>query len=171
MSKLKYDQCPPAKLWKQFAAMFYDSLLLVAILFVGTAALLPFNQGEAVSGPLFHLYLILLVFVFYSGFWSKSGQTLGMKVWKLKIITDYGFYPSWPISFLRLFTTIVFPLTFLVVNHLFSLIEDTYLIVGITLFIFLAGYLNRLIQPCTWHDRVSQTRIIDVSSISVENSG
>lgn len=169
MNQLKYDQCPPAKLWKQFAAMFYDSLLIVAILFVGTAALLPFNQGEAVSGPLFHLYLILLVFIFYCGFWSKSGQTLGMKVWKLKIITYYGFYPPWPISFLRLFTTIVFPLTFLVVNHLLLLIEDTYLIVGITLFIFLAGYLAKLFKPYTLHDQISQTRIIDVSSYSVKD--
>lgn len=169
MSNKIYDQCPPAKLWKQFAAMLYDSLLIVAILFVGTAALLPFNQGEAISGPLFHLYLILLVFIFYSGFWSKSGQTLGMKVWKLKIITDYGYYPSWPISFLRLFTTIVFPLTFLVVNHFFSFVEDPYLVAGIAVFIFLAGYLNRLFQPYTWHDKFSQTRIIDVSSIPVEN--
>lgn len=135
------QQCPPASLLKQLAAMLYDSLLIIALLFVATAILLPLNKGEAINGPIYTLYLLLVIFIFYSWFWNKSGQTLGMKVWKIRIINDYGFNPSWPISFLRL---------------MFALLSISCL--G-------AGYLWRLFTPYTWHDRLSQTRIIDVSKI------
>jgi len=161
-----YGECPPAKLWKQFAAMIYDSLLIVALLFVATGILLPFNQGEAITGPLFHLYLVLIVFIFYAGFWKKSGQTLGMKVWKIKIITDYGTYPAWSIGFLRCFLSIVFPMVFLVLNDFFDFFNDIYIITGITLIIFLSNYLNRLFKPYTWHDKLSQTKVIDVSKLN-----
>lgn len=134
-------QCPPAGLFKQLLAMLYDSLLIAAVLFIGTAILLPFNRGEAISGPIYSVYLILLVFIFYAGFWQKGGQTLGMKVWKIRIINEYGFNPSWSIGFLRLF---------------FALLSFACL--GL-------GYLWRLFTPYTWHDRLSQTRIIDVSSL------
>ena len=166
MSSKLYDECPPAKLWKQFAAMVYDSLLIISLLFIATAILLPFNQGEAITGSLFHLYLILVVFVFYAGFWKKSGQTLGMKVWKIKIITDYGTYPAWSIGFLRLFLGIVFPLVFLVLNDFFGFITDTYVVTGITIIIFLCNYLNRLFKPYTWHDKLSQTKVIDIKNLN-----
>ena len=168
MSSNLYGDCPPAKLWKQFAAMIYDSLLIIALLFVATAILLPLNQGEAISGPLFHLYLVLVVFVFYAGFWKKSGQTLGMKVWKIKIITDYGTHPAWSIGFLRLFLSIVFPMVFLVLNDYFNFFNNNYLIAGITLLIFLGNYFNRLFKPYTWHDKLSQTKIIDVAKLNAE---
>lgn len=141
MNHKLFQQCPPASLLKQLIAMLYDSLLIVALLFIATAILLPFNKGEAISGPIYSLYLLLVVFIFYSWFWNKSGQTLGMKVWKIRIINDYGFNPSWPVSFLRLF---------------FALLS--FGCIGL-------GYLWRLFTPYTWHDRLSQTRIIDVSKI------
>lgn len=138
------QQCPPASLLKQLVAMLYDSLLIVALLFISTAILLPLNDGEAISGPIYTIYLFLIIFIFYSWFWNKSGQTLGMKVWKIRIIDDYGFNPSWSVSFLRL---------------MFALLSISCLGVG---------YLWRLFTPYTWHDRLSQTRIIDVSKIDTQ---
>ena len=135
------QQCPSASLLKQLVAMLYDSLLIIALLFIATAILLPLNKGEAIGGPLYSLYLLLIIFIFYSWFWNKSGQTLGMKVWKIRIINDYGFNPSWPVSFLRL---------------MFALLSIG--CIGL-------GYLWRLFTPYTWHDKLSQTRIIDVSKI------
>ncbi len=131
---------PPASLAKQLAAMLYDSLLIFAVLFLATALALIFNQGEAiVASPLFSLYLIVILFSFYAWFWTKSGQTLGMRVWKIRIVSEFGGNPSWGISYLRL---------------LFSLISMACL--GL-------GYFWRLFKPYTWHDKLSATRIIDVS--------
>lgn len=138
-------QCPSAGLVKQLLAMLYDSLLIIAVLFIGTAILLPFSQGEAVSGPAYTIYLLMLVFIFYAWFWQKGGQTLGMKVWKIRIINEYGFNPSWSIGFLRLF---------------FALFSFA---------CFGLGYFWRLFTPYTWHDRLSQTRIIDVSKLPLNS--
>ena len=139
---------PPASLAKQLAAMVYDSLLIFAVLFLATALVLIFNRGEAiVASPLFSLYLILILFSFYAWFWTKSGQTLGMRVWKIRIVSEFGGNPSWGVSYLRL---------------LFALISIAFL--GI-------GYFWCLFKSYTWHDRLSQNLIIDISTPPPPPSG
>ena len=143
MSSTDYRDFPPASLLKQLAAMLYDSLLIFAVLFLATAVALLFNRGEAIeSSPLFNLYLLFTVFTFYAWFWHKSGQTLGMRVWKIRIVSEFGGNPSWGVCYLRL---------------MFALLS---------LMCFGLGYLWRLFKPYTWHDKLSQTRIIDVSSLT-----
>lgn len=140
-----YNNCPPASLIKQLAAMIYDSLLVIAILFISTAIALIFNDGNAFeSSPAFSLYLLLIIFIFYTWFWNKSGQTLGMRVWKIRIVSEFGGNPSWAICFLRL---------------TFALLSIACL--GL-------GYWWRLFKPYTWHDRLSQTSIINVSALPKE---
>lgn len=140
-----YNNCPPAGLIRQFAAMLYDSLLICAILFVVVAISVRFNQGEAIeSGPIIYLSIFLVIFIFYGWFWSKAGQTLGMRVWKIRIVSEFGGNPSWSISFRR------------IIFAFFSIA-----CIG-------TGYWWRLFKPYTWHDKLSKTLVIDVSSIPVE---
>jgi uncharacterized RDD family membrane protein YckC len=135
--------CPPASLIKQFAAMLYDSLLIFAVLFFATGIAMIFNHGEAIeSRPWFSFYLLLVVFSYYAWFWKKSGQTLGMKVWKIRIVSQSGGNPGWGTSYLRL---------------LFALFSI--LCLGL-------GYFWRLFKPYTWHDRLSQTSVVDVSLLT-----
>lgn len=135
--------CPPASLFRQLAAMVYDSMLIFAVLFAAGAVALIFNRGEAIEhSPLFSLYLLIVVFSYYAWFWRKSGQTLGMRAWKIQIVSEFGGNPSWGVSYLRL---------------CFALIS---------LGCFGLGYLWRLVKPYTWHDRLSQTSVIDVSSLA-----
>jgi len=169
MNHKNLQQCPSAGLFKQLIAMLYDSFLIVALLFIATTILLPFNKGEAITGPIFTLYLLLIIFIFYSWFWNKAGQTLGMKVWKIRIINDYGFNPSWSICFLRLFIAILPPSVFIALNTYFGFTQDMKTIAIISVAIFLLGYIWRLFTPYTWHDRLSQTRIIDVSGIKQDH--
>lgn len=82
----------PAGLGRRFAALVYDSLLLVAVLFLGTLALLPLTGGEAItpqdSGALEYLYrgwIALLTLGFFGLPWVRTGQTLGMMSWKLRL--------------------------------------------------------------------------------------
>ena len=158
-------QCPPAGLFKQLIAMLYDSLLIAALLFIATAILLPFNHGEAISGPLYNIYILSILFVFYSGFWKKDGQTLGMKAWKIRIIDEYGNNPPWSIGFLRLIIASIAPLAFMGINAYLNLIQDTKTEAIVVVAFFLMGYLVRLFRPYTIHDRLSQTKIIDVSQL------
>lgn len=95
----------PASLWRRLAAMGYDALLVFALLFFATAAYqlaqrLAVPAGEtsapatgdvvtaiepAASGPLYSLYLLLVMFAFFAYFWSHGGQTLGMRSWRLRV--------------------------------------------------------------------------------------
>jgi uncharacterized RDD family membrane protein YckC len=158
-------QCPPAGLFKQLVAMLYDSFLIAALLFIATAILLPFNHGEAITGPMYNLYLVCIIFIFYGFFWKKAGQTLGMKAWKIRVIDEYGYNPAWSIGFLRLFIAAFPPVAYLSLNEFFHVITDSKTIAIVTAFIFLMGYLVRLFRPFTLHDRLSQTKVVDISKL------
>ena len=141
MSDPILSECPPASLIKQLAAMVYDSLLIFAVLFFASAAALLFNHGEAIEANIwFSLYLLFTLYTYYAWFWQKSGQTLGMRVWKIRLVSDSGGNPGWAVCYLRL------------VCALLSL-----LCLGL-------GYWWRLFSPYTWHDRLSHTRVINLSS-------
>ena len=49
-----------------------------------------FNDGEAVSGALFNSTVFLITFLFFALFWTRSGQTLGMLAWRLRIESEQG---------------------------------------------------------------------------------
>jgi uncharacterized RDD family membrane protein YckC len=144
MPTYRHDHYPPASLFKQFAAMIYDSFLILAILFVAVGITIPFNQGIAIKPSLVYGFLIIVIFIFYGWFWNRSGQTLGMRTWKIQIVSEFGGYPSWHVSFLRL------------VFAMFSFA------------CFGLGYWWRLFKPYTWHDKFSQTKVIDISNIAVD---
>ena len=123
--------------------MLYDSLLIFALLFFATVLAIIFNRGEAIEpNPLFNLYLLFTWFSFYAWFWHKSGQTLGMRVWKIRIVSEFGGNPSWGVCYLRLVLALL------------------------SLLCFGLGYFWRLFKPYTWHDHLSQTRIIDISALA-----
>jgi uncharacterized RDD family membrane protein YckC len=79
------------------AALVYDSLLLAALLMVFTAGSLFFTHGAAVipetAGAWVYVYragLIGVVAGYYVLNWTRSGQTLGMRAWHLRAVTDAG---------------------------------------------------------------------------------
>jgi uncharacterized RDD family membrane protein YckC len=87
---------------RRFGAMFYDALLLIALMMVVTAALLPLTGGEAITadrfGALEYVYrglLLLILIVFFGGFWTRRGQTLGMTAWRLKVERNDGSSLTW----------------------------------------------------------------------------
>lgn len=93
----------PASLPRRLAAALYDSLLVIALWFVGVSALLPFTDGHAVDGsnPWFRLYLLVLAYLFFSWFWTRGGQTLGMRAWRLRLRNTDGGPVNWQQALLR----------------------------------------------------------------------
>lgn len=87
----------PAPLWRRLAAMMYDALIVIALLMFATAIVLPFNQGEAYDSGnvLLQLYLLAIVLGFFVLFWRLGGQTLGMRAWKIKLVSDSGTRPRY----------------------------------------------------------------------------
>jgi uncharacterized RDD family membrane protein YckC len=77
----------PAGLLLALGAALYDALLVVAILFVATGAAVIVNGGEAIAshGVWFKLYLLICAFPYFAWCWTHSGQTLGMKTWRIEL--------------------------------------------------------------------------------------
>jgi uncharacterized RDD family membrane protein YckC len=132
----------PAGLLRRLAALFYDSLLLLAIWFLATALALPLTGGEAVRphNPLLSTYLLLIAFFFYGWFWMHGGQTLGMRAWKLQLRNLRPGPLSWWQLLLRVLVAIP------------------------SAALFGLGYLWLLVdkRKLTWHDRYSETCVVEL---------
>lgn len=93
---------------RRLAALFYDSLLVMALLFLGTLLLLPLTGGEAITpqdaGPwelAYRAWLVLLALGYFCVSWLRRGQTLGMMSWKIRLERDAGGLPRMREALLR----------------------------------------------------------------------
>jgi uncharacterized RDD family membrane protein YckC len=111
MTNTKYKT--PA-LWRRFAAMVYDFLLIVALSFLYmaivngiTVAITGHQTGSRIADQWgifkYGIFIgwLLTIIGFFCFFWKKSGQTLGMKTWHLKIINNNNQHPDYRQGFLR----------------------------------------------------------------------
>jgi uncharacterized RDD family membrane protein YckC len=93
------------------ASVFYDAMLLTAVLFFATLALLLIPEDYRNSSSLSDLakvaWYLLVSYIYFVGFWLKGGQTPGMKPWKIKLVTMQGDPPKLKQVTLRFFTAIL----------------------------------------------------------------
>jgi len=132
----------PAGLFRRLGAMFYDGILLFAILMVAGFSVRIFTADPAaLHSAGFRVYLLLVSFVFFAWFWLHGGQTLGMRAWKIQVQSCTGGTMTLWQAMLRFITS------------LFS-------------WIFFLGFLWGWIDPKkrTWHDWVSDTQVIFLGS-------
>jgi uncharacterized RDD family membrane protein YckC len=82
----------PAPFLARIAAMVYESLLVVAVVFVASFLIIPV-VGE-LKAPwqrhLFQIYILGVLFAYFAAFWLRSGQTLAMKTWRIRLVTVNG---------------------------------------------------------------------------------
>lgn len=101
-----------ARLPRRLAAIVYDGLLLIGVLFCATAPALGLAvvllgseafklHNPLIGNPFFSSYLLLVCFFFYGGFWTYGGQTLGMRAWRLRVQQRDGRGIRWPQALLR----------------------------------------------------------------------
>lgn len=143
---LETDQrLPSAGLLRRLGALVYDGLLLLAALMIATALFLPLTGGEALDphrNPLlewiYRAVLVLVVVGFFGLFWTRSGQTLGMAAWRLRVEREDGTRLSWADSVRRLAAAVLswLPLGF--------------------------GYLWIVFDADrrAWHDHLSRSRVV-----------
>lgn len=73
--------------------MLYESLLLLGVLSV--AFVLPFLLigmiwKAAVPGPLLWLHVFIVLLAYFGWLWKRSGQTLAMQTWKIRLVSADG---------------------------------------------------------------------------------
>ena len=138
--KLGHDILSAPSFWRRLAAQTYDFLLLIALLFLATALLLPFTAGMAVTDQhtlIYRIYLVVVSFFFYGWFWTHGGQTLGLRAWKLTVLTQDKKTLNWTQALVRFVTA------------------------SVSLGFFGLGYLWILIDKDRrgWHDHLSKTAV------------
>lgn len=107
---------PAAPLWRRLSALVYDGLLLFAMALAYAAAVLAVEvqlfgikearvlhwQGaEGLWAALFYLGLWAWLALYYLWCWRRSGQTLGMKTWRLRMQQPDGSPPTLRQAWLR----------------------------------------------------------------------
>ena len=118
--------------------MLYDSLLVFALWMATVFILVAINGGEAVQGWWLTPLLLAVLGSYYIYCWQRSGQTLGMRAWRLQLVDESGMPVSIKAACLRFIAA--FP---------------SVLIAGLGYVWFYFG--NRK-QPC--HDRLSKTYVV-----------
>jgi uncharacterized RDD family membrane protein YckC len=135
-----------AGLLRRLASIIYDWLLVLALLFLATLPFIAAYGGEPVPADnlLYRAVLAIVVWLFFTIFWSQYGRTLGMQSWGMRIETVNGDRPGFWRTNLRFVGAVV------------------------SLLPFGAGFWWQVIDPQnrSWHDRLSGTRLIFYGKVS-----
>ncbi len=128
-------------LLRRLGAMLYDGLLVTAVLMLATVPFVAERGGETVEPDDNHLYqlsMLIVMYLFFVFFWTRDGQTLGMRAWRLRLERENGGFPTFVQASVRFFAAFV------------SLIP------------FGLGFLWQLWDKdkLTWHDRIAGTRML-----------
>jgi uncharacterized RDD family membrane protein YckC len=140
-------ELPPPGLLRRLGAMFYDSLLLLALLMLLSYPYV-WLTGGAKPGllvkTLYQLYLLAICFLYFAGSWVRAGQTLGLRTWRLKLVRDDGGPLTWSVAVKR-----------------FAWAWLSLLCLGLG-FLWVLHDRDKL----AWHDRLSGTKLIRLPKTS-----
>ena len=76
--------------WRRIICLIYESLLLLAVLFMPALFSSYFRDTNAVYfRPLFQFYLLVIMGYYFIWFWTHGGQTLA-KTWKMRVVSVDG---------------------------------------------------------------------------------
>ncbi|MBK1701741.1 RDD family protein [Thiococcus pfennigii] len=140
-------QARPPGLPRRLAAMLYDGLLLLGVLFVAVALVVipyeqvlgsPFPNQDPLARLILQGYLLLVSGLYFTYFWIRGGQTLGMRAWRLRVLREDGEPLRWRDAWVRFLASLL------------SLVPA-----GL-------GFAWILIdrERFAWHDRLSRTRLV-----------
>ncbi len=106
-----------ANLLRRLLAFLYDSILIIGI-YMSYVILITYLNGSALESQIEKLFLqfsfIFFIFLFYCYFWKfNDGQTLGMQVWRIKLISSENGKISIQRMIFRCFLSLFFSLLFL----------------------------------------------------------
>lgn len=159
-----------ATLVKRLLAMLYDSLLLIAVLFLAMAVFLLLAGGESPrpGNPIMTIYLLLVCFLFFGWFWTHGGQTLGMRAWKLTLQQSDGQPVSWLQAALRIVTATPAWIVFMTGIALsagiplqsYSWLQTLEQVPGGLVLVIGVVWLTIDQWPGGWRDKLTRTRVI-----------
>ena len=118
----------------------YDSIILFGLLMMASAVALPFGSENTVAFQDFWFtsWLFLVGFAYLGSCWRYGGMTVGMRAWKIKLVSIDGGIIYWPRCLLRFLVALV-----------------SFLFVGLGILWALVDQNKRC-----WHDLAARTLLI-----------
>jgi uncharacterized RDD family membrane protein YckC len=103
MTALVDTNAAPAGLARRFAAFLYEGVLLFGVVFfAGFLYSVLTRQQHALQGRTgLGVSLFIVLGFYFVGFWTRSGQTLAMKTWHLRVTDTAGRPLGWLRALLR----------------------------------------------------------------------
>jgi uncharacterized RDD family membrane protein YckC len=133
----------PASLRVRLAAAAYDLLPLIGLWFVAAVLALAVTGGALdthtpAGKVLVQGFALALSAAYFVVSWSRGGQTIGMRAWRLRVFAADGNRVSWSHAILRFFVALV-SLAALGAGFWWALVDA---------------------QGRTWHDMAARTRAV-----------
>ena len=120
--------------------MLYDAFILLGLLILASALALPFGDPDKVAFQhvWFTLWLLAVCLAYLGACWRYGGMTVGMRAWRVKLVSDDEHMISWPRCLLRFLVSLASLVAF-----------------GLGIFWSLVDSKNR-----GWHDLAARTLLI-----------
>jgi uncharacterized RDD family membrane protein YckC len=133
-----------AGLPRRFAALVYDTLLLAAVFICFTLIVVLVRGMQAIEPGTwwFGASLLVMTLLFYAWFWTHGGQTLGMRAWRIRVVSADGEAIGWQQACIRFLAAWLSALP-AGLGYWWSLIDA---------------------EGLCWHDRLSGTRPVLVAA-------
>ena len=142
MPTMPEQNLPRCGLMRRLAAILYDGMLLLGLLFIASALHLAVSGGgeDASTTPdlIRTIFIVLASFGFFAWFWLHGGQTLGMRAWRIRLQNRGGGPITLWQALLRYLVAIVSWLA-LGMGFIWSLFDK---------------------EKLTWHDRYSMSELV-----------
>ena len=157
---------PTPTRWRRFICMLYEGILLFGLLF---GVLLAFDFLTQSRHALFlrdarQVILFMAMGLYFLLSWRKTGQTLPMKTWHMRLQTLNGTKLSWLRALLRYVLMWLIPLFFIFSIYAlvtYSANPSIYLLLIFTPFtLFIWTWFDP--EQQFLHDRIAGTRIVDI---------
>ena len=93
MTPAELNALSAPQFWRRVSCALYEQLVLlgvIALTFLVPNLALGIAFGVSLPSWLTFLYLYTVLGIYFVWYWTKSGQTLAMQTWRVRIITQHG---------------------------------------------------------------------------------
>ncbi|MBU3578072.1 RDD family protein [Polynucleobacter sp. UK-Kesae-W10] len=94
MTPAELNALPSPSFWRRVSCCLYEQLVLLGVIaftFLVPNLALGILFGIALPSWLTFLYLYTVLGAYFVWYWTKSGQTLAMQTWRVRLIGHQGF--------------------------------------------------------------------------------
>lgn len=94
MTPAELDILPSPHFWRRVSCTLYEQLVLLGVIaftFLAPNLALGILFGISLPSWLTFIYLYVVLGIYFVWYWTKSGQTLAMQTWRVRLIGKNGY--------------------------------------------------------------------------------